>query len=128
MASLHPAAGAPATFNHRVFSATHNPFLNADTAPAAVALAPVNRNAALAARGIELRQDRVVIVEASGVTFRLAGIEKPESVPRVLLGGADRSAITTLGTAAILQGLLVASLAYLTPSLAWGDDDELDRD
>jgi hypothetical protein len=83
---------------------------------------------ALGARGIELRQDRVVLVEASGVTFRLAGNEKPESVPRVLLGGADRSAITTLGTAAILQGLLIASLAYLTPSLALADDEDMNRD
>jgi hypothetical protein len=82
----------------------------------------------LGARGIELRQDRVVIIEASGVTFRLAGSEKPETVPRVVLAGADRSAIATLGTAAILQGLLVASLAYFTPSLAWGDEDELNRD
>jgi hypothetical protein len=83
---------------------------------------------ALGARGIELRQDRVVIIEASGVTFRLAGCEKPETVPRVLFGGADRSAVATMGTAAILQGLLVASLAYFTPSLAWGDEDELNRD
>lgn len=83
---------------------------------------------ALGARGIELRQDRVVIIEASGVTFRLAGSEKPETVPRVIFGGADRSAITTMGTAALLQGLLVASLAYLTPSMAWGEEDDLDRD
>jgi hypothetical protein len=83
---------------------------------------------ALGARGIELRQDRVVIIETSGVTFRLGGCEKPESVPRVVFAGADRSALTTLGTAAILQGLLVASLAYLTPSLAWGEEDELNRD
>lgn len=83
---------------------------------------------ALGARGIELRQDRVVIIEASGVTFRLAGCEKPETLPRVLFAGADRSAVATLGTAAILQGLLVASLAYFTPSLAWGDEDELNRD
>lgn len=82
---------------------------------------------ALGARGIELRQDRVVIIEASGVTFRLAGSEKPETVPRVVFG-ADRSALTTMGTAAILQGLLVASLAYLTPSMAWGEEDDLDRD
>jgi len=83
---------------------------------------------ALGARGIELRQDRVVIVEASGVTFRLAGSEKPETVPRVALAGADRSAIATMGTAAILQGLLIASLAYLTPSMALADDEDADRD
>jgi hypothetical protein len=82
---------------------------------------------ALGARGIELRQDRVVVIEASGVTFRVAGSEKPESVPRAVLG-ADRSAVVTMGTAALLQGLLVASLAYLTPSMAWGAEDELDKD
>lgn len=82
---------------------------------------------ALGARGIELRQDRTVIIEASGVTFRVAGAEKPESVPRAVLG-VDRSAVMTMGTAALLQGLLVASLAYLTPSMAWGADDELDKD
>jgi hypothetical protein len=82
---------------------------------------------ALGARGIELRQDRVVIIEASGVTFRVAGSEKPESVPRAVLG-VERSAVVTMGTAALLQGLLVASLAYLTPSMAWGAEDELDKD
>ncbi|HEX2876821.1 MAG TPA: AgmX/PglI C-terminal domain-containing protein [Polyangiaceae bacterium] len=82
---------------------------------------------ALGARGIELRQDRTVIIEASGVTFRVAGAEKPESVPRAVLG-VDRSAVMTMGTAALLQSLLVASLAYLTPSMAWGADDELDKD
>ena len=83
---------------------------------------------AAGARGIELRRDRVVIVEASGVTFRLAGNEKPETVPRAILGGADRSAITTMGSAAILQGLLIASLAYLTPSMALADDEDMNRD
>ncbi len=83
---------------------------------------------ALGARGIELRQDRVVIIEASGVTFRIAGSEKPETVPRAVLGNADRSAIATMGTAAILQGLLLASLAYFTPSMAYGADDDMDRD
>ena len=82
---------------------------------------------ALGARGIELRQDRTVIIEASGVTFRVAGSEKPESVPRAVLG-VDRSAVLTMGTAALLQGLLVASLAYLTPSMAWGAEDELNKD
>ena len=82
---------------------------------------------ALGARGIELRQDRTVIIEASGVTFRVAGTEKLASVPRAVLG-VDRSAMMTLGTAALLQGLLVASLAYLTPSMAWGADDELNKD
>jgi hypothetical protein len=33
-----------------------------------------------------------------------------------------------MGTAALLQGLLVASLAYLTPSMAWGAEDDLDKD
>ncbi len=83
---------------------------------------------ALGARGIELRQDRVVIIEASGVTFRIAGSEKPETVPRAVLGGADRSAIATMGTAAILQGLLLASLAYFTPSMAFGADEDMERD
>ncbi len=83
---------------------------------------------ALGARGIELRQDRTVIVETSGVTFRLAGMDKPERVPRAILGTTDRSALTTMGSAALLQGLLLASLAYFTPSLSWGADDELDRD
>ena len=82
---------------------------------------------ALGARGIELRQDRVVIIETSGVTFRVAGGEKPERVPRAVLG-VDRSGLATMGTAALLQGLLVASLAYLTPSMAWGAEDELDKD
>jgi hypothetical protein len=82
----------------------------------------------LGARGIELRQGRVVIIDASGVTFRLAGSEKPARVPRALLGATDRPAIATLGSAALLQGLLIASLAYFTPSMAWGADDELDRD
>ncbi|MES1187698.1 MAG: AgmX/PglI C-terminal domain-containing protein [Myxococcales bacterium] len=227
MASLHPAAGAPAVFDHRVFASTHNPFLKAEPEAPVVELA--NPNAALAesvevtvlwgsnvlavaqltpprkyavgevggrggagtsaagdvdfalsserlgterreivairngapfavfganeaprvlekgrvvdasalvvdcsdvalgARGIELRQDRVVMIEASGVTFRVAGSEKPESVPRAVLG-VERSAVATMGTAALLQGLLVASLAYLTPSMAWGADDELDKD
>jgi hypothetical protein len=219
MASLHPAAGAPATFDHRVFSATRNPFLNveASSAVSPPALGPLNQNAPLAesvevtvlwgqnvlgvaqltpprayavgeigevdfvvdaerlgagrrelitlrdgapfavflgtarvleqgamvdassayvdcsdvapgARGIELREGRVVIVESSGLTFRLAGSEKPQRVPRAVLGGVDRSALTTMGTAALLQGLLVASLAYLTPSMAWGDEGDLDRD
>jgi len=82
---------------------------------------------ALGARGVELRQDRVVIIEASGVTFRIAGSEKPDRVPRAVLG-VERSAVVTMGTAALLQGLLVASLAYLTPSMAWGAEDELDKD
>ncbi|HXK20065.1 MAG TPA: AgmX/PglI C-terminal domain-containing protein [Polyangiaceae bacterium] len=228
MASLHPAVGTPAVFDHRVFASTHNPFLKSEPEP--VVLRPLNQNAPLAeslevtvlwgtnvlavaqlspprqyavgevggpggagtsaagnidfalsaerlgsarreiialrngapfavftsnetprvlekgvtvdaqaaivdcsdvapgARGIELRQDRVVIIEASGVTFRLAGGKKPEMVPRVVLGGADRSAIATMGTAAILQGLLVASLAYLTPSMALADDEDANRD
>jgi hypothetical protein len=227
MASLHPAVGTPAVFDHRVF-ASHNPFLKSDPEP--VVLRPINQNVpkaeslevtvlwgtnvlavaqltpprkyavgevggsggagtsaagdidfalsserlgserrelvairngvpfaiftsneaprvfekgelvdadsaivdcsdvAMGARGIELGQDRVVIIEASGVTFRLAGSEKPDTVPRVVLGGADRSAIATMGTAAILQGLLVASLAYFTPSLAWGDEEDMNRD
>lgn len=83
---------------------------------------------ALGARGIELRQDRIVLIERSGVTFRLAGMDKPDRVPRVLLGGADRSSLATMGTAAILQGLLVATLAYLTPSLADASEAELDHD
>jgi len=230
MASLHPAAGSPAAFDHRVFSAAHNPFLQAQVEHAPPALPLLSQNAALAeslevtvlwgqdvlsvaqltpprkyavgeiggsagagtspagdvdfalssdrlgaarreivalraglpyavfaghesprvfekgklvdassaivdcsdvapgARGIELRQDRVVLVEASGLTFRLAGCEKPERVPRVAFGGADRSAFFTMGSAALLQGLLVASLAYLTPSMAWGEDSELDKD
>jgi hypothetical protein len=80
------------------------------------------------ARGIELRQDRVVIIEASGLSFRLAGGERLERVPRALLGGTERSAFVTLGTAALLQGALVATLAFLTPSLGWAADDELQRD
>jgi hypothetical protein len=229
MASLHPAAGAPAVFDRRVFASTQNPFLNAEPEPEPPLVEPANANAApaeslevtvlwgtnvlavaqltpprpyavgevggrggagtsqagnvdfalsserlgterreivairggapfaifsaneaprvlenghvvhpcaiivdcsevaLGARGIELRQDRVVLIEASGVTFRVAGSEKPASVPRAVLG-VDRSAVATMGTAALLQGLLVASLAYLTPSMAWGADDELDKD
>jgi hypothetical protein len=80
------------------------------------------------ALGIELRQDRIVIVEASGVTFRLAGSEKTERIARAKLGGADRSAVVTMSGAALLQGLLVASLAYFTPSLAWGEDEDMNRD
>jgi hypothetical protein len=227
MASLHPAAGSPAAFDHRVFASSHNPFLKSEPEPPAlpavnlaaavaeslevtvlwgatvlavaqltpprayavgevggaggagtsaagkvdfalsserlgserreivalrggVAFAVFSSNEAprvfergqavdagaaivdcselgLGVRGIELRQDRVVVIEASGVTFRVAGSEKPQSVPRALLG-VDRSAMTTMGTAALLQGLLVASLAYLTPSMAWGADDELEKD
>jgi hypothetical protein len=222
MASLHPHAGASAAFDHRVFSATHNPFLASEPACSSPVLPPLNPGSppaesvevtviwgsnvlsvaqltpprpyvvgepatragdvdfviaserlaaarlelvalrggvpfaifsghdtprvfergilvdasaaivdcsevALGARGLELRQDRVVLVETSRLTFRLAGGEKPETVPRGRLA-ADRSAITTMGTAAILQGLLVASLAYFTPSMAWGDEGELERD
>jgi hypothetical protein len=83
---------------------------------------------ALGALGIELRQDRVAVIVRSGVTFRFAGMAKPDRVPRLLLGGADRSSLTTMGTAAILQGLLVATLAYLTPSLADASEAELDHD
>jgi hypothetical protein len=83
---------------------------------------------ALGARGVELRQDRVVVLELSGLTFRVAGGEKLARVPRAILGSTDRSAFFTMGSAALLQGLLVASLAYFTPSLAWGDDDELNRE
>ncbi|RYZ08115.1 MAG: AgmX/PglI C-terminal domain-containing protein [Myxococcales bacterium] len=83
---------------------------------------------ALGARGIELRLDRVVVIETSGLTFRIAGGEKLARVPRAVMGSTDRSAVFTMGGAALLQGLLVASLAYFTPSLAWGDDDELNRD
>jgi hypothetical protein len=229
MASLHPAAGAPAVFDHRVFASAHNPFLKAAPGPEPVVIEPANPNApvaeslevtvlwgsnvlavaqltpprkyavgevggprgagtsaagdvdfalsserlgterreivalrggapfaifssneaprvlekgravdpssvivdcsdvALGARGIELRQDRVVIIEASGVTFRVGGSDKPESVPRAVLG-VDRSAVATMGTAALLQGLLVASLAYFTPNMAWGADDDAERD
>jgi hypothetical protein len=83
---------------------------------------------ALDARGIELCQDRVVIVESSGISFRLAGVEKPERVPRMILGGADRSSLTTMSAAAILQGLLVVSLAYFTPGIDDTYADELNRD
>jgi hypothetical protein len=222
MASLHPHAGASAAFDHRVFSATHDPFLGSEPACSPPVLPPLNDGAppaesvevtvvwgsnvlavaqltpprkyvvgepqsgagdvdfviaserleqarlqlvalrggvpfamfgghdaprvfeqgtlvdasaaivdcpdvALGARGLELRQGRVVVVEASGLTFRLAGGEKPEAVPRARLA-ADRSAITTMGAAAILQALMVASLAYFTPSMAWGDEGELQRD
>ncbi|HKY38858.1 MAG TPA: AgmX/PglI C-terminal domain-containing protein [Polyangiaceae bacterium] len=82
----------------------------------------------LGACGIELCQDRVVIVESSGVSFRLAGMEKPERVPRMILGGAERSSLTTMSAAAILQGLLVASLAYFTPGMDDAHADELNRD
>jgi hypothetical protein len=80
------------------------------------------------ARGVELRQDRVVIVEASGVSFRLAGSEKPDRVPRAVLGSTDRSALVTMGTAALLQGALVATFAFLTPTLGWAADEDLERD
>jgi hypothetical protein len=79
-------------------------------------------------RGIELRQDRVVMLEASGINFRLAGSEKPETVPRAVLGSTDRSALTSLGGAAFLQGLLVVTLAYLTPSMAEASEEELNID
>lgn len=80
------------------------------------------------ARGVALREGRVVLIEAGGLTFRIAGSEKPDRLPRAGLGGEQRSAFATMGTAALLQGVLVASLAYFTPSLAWGDDGELERD
>ena len=231
MASLHPAAGAPAVFAHRpalAFTATHNPFLAPEPPPPALpllnqnapaaesvevtvlwgdnvlAVAPltpprsyavgevggpggagtsaqgsvdfalsaerlgsarrelvtmrngrafavfgadesprvfekgraVDASAAIVdcsdvapgALGIELSQDRVVIVDASGVTFRLAGSEKTERLARGSLAGGDRSAIVTMSGAALLQGLMVASLAYFTPSLAWGEDEDMNRD
>jgi len=80
------------------------------------------------ARGIEIRHERVVIIEACGVTFRISGTERPARVPRAGLGVVDRSALATMGGAALLQGLLVASLAYFTPDLAWGADDEMNRE
>lgn len=80
------------------------------------------------ARGLELRRHRVVLLDAGGLSFRIAGGEKAERLPRAALGSADRSALLTMGTAALLQGLLVASLAYFTPRLAYGDDDELNRE
>jgi hypothetical protein len=79
-------------------------------------------------RGIELCQNRVVLIETSGLTFRVAGSEKLEVVPRAVLPTAERSSLATLGAATLLQGVLVASLAYLTPSLALADDADLDRD
>jgi hypothetical protein len=33
-----------------------------------------------------------------------------------------------MGSAAVLQGLLIATLAYLTPSMALADDEDMDRD
>lgn len=80
------------------------------------------------ARGIALRQGRVVLVEWSGVTFRLAGGAKLDRMPRVLLETSDRSALAALSAAAIVQGLVVATLAYLTPSMVLADDDGIDRD
>jgi hypothetical protein len=80
------------------------------------------------ARGIELRHERVVLIQAAGINFRLAGTEKPAAVPRAVLAATDRTALTALGSAAILQSLLIATLAYLTPSLAEASDDELNRD
>jgi hypothetical protein len=118
-------AGVPVA----VFDATATPrVLEKGRAVDASAITIDCSDVALGARGIELRQERVVMVERSGVTFRLAGIEKPDRVPRVLLGGAERSSLTTMGTAAVLQGLLVATLAYLTPSLADASEAELDHD
>src|SRR5882672_2561194 len=46
MASLHPAVGTPAVFDHRVFATTHNPFLKSEPEP--VVLRPINQNAPLA--------------------------------------------------------------------------------
>ena len=83
---------------------------------------------ALGARGIELCHDRVVIVETSGISFRLAGMEKPERVPRMVLGAADRSSLVTMSAAAVLQGLFVASLAYFMPGMDDAFGAELDRD
>jgi hypothetical protein len=69
-----------------------------------------------------------VIVESAGLSFRLAGVERPERLPRTVLGGADRSSLVTMSGAAALQGLLVASLAYLTPSIGWTAEEELNRE
>jgi hypothetical protein len=77
------------------------------------------------ARGIELLSGRVVVVATSGLQFRLAGADETERLPRALLGGSDRSALATLGSAAFVQGLVVAALAYLTPSTADAAMDEL---
>jgi hypothetical protein len=80
------------------------------------------------ARGIELLRDRVVIVEAAGMSFRMAGCEKLEHMPRVLFASTERSALVTMGTAALLQGALVATFAFLTPTLGWAADEDLQRD
>lgn len=82
----------------------------------------------LGACGIELCRDRVVSIETAGMTFRVAGMDALERVPRAVLPVAERSSLATIGAATLLQGVLVASLAYLTPSLALADDAELDRD
>lgn len=117
--------GAP----HAIFDAASTPRVLERGQPVDVSGILVDcSDVALGARGIELRQDRVVLVESSGLTFRVAGMEKPERVPRMLLGSADRSSLTTMGSAAILQGLLVATLAYLTPSMADASDAELNQD
>jgi hypothetical protein len=80
------------------------------------------------ARGIELCPERVVTVIASGVSFRLAGGEKLARVPRAVLGSTERSSLVTLGGAAVLQGALVAAFAFMTPSLGWAADEDLERD
>lgn len=82
----------------------------------------------IGARGIELRRGRTVMVEASGLSFRLTGSEALPRVPRAVLGSTDRQALLTLGTAAVLQGALVACCAFLTPSLGWAADEDLERD
>ncbi len=80
------------------------------------------------ARGLELCQDRTVIVESGGMVFRICGMERPTRLPRAVLGATDRGALATMGGAALLQGVVVASLAYFTPDLAWAADDEMNRE
>ena len=80
------------------------------------------------ARGIELCRGRAVVIEASGISFRVVGGDRLASVPRAVLGNADRAAVATLGSVTLLQGILLAALAYLTPSLADASTEELNQD
>jgi hypothetical protein len=83
---------------------------------------------ALGARGIELRQDRVVIIEASG--YHVSHRWYREAGARTTRGAGQRRSLGGHGHGhgGAPARLLIASLAYFTPSMAWGADDELERD
>jgi hypothetical protein len=78
--------------------------------------------------GIELFEGRGVTLGIAGVELRVSGVEPALALPKAPFGGIDRSALTSIGAAALAQSLLIASLAYFTPSLGLASEEELDRE